>query len=617
MTATSTTFPVGASAGLHLRHTTGAAMSPDATSFAHIVDGGGYPRAVQRFLNGRHVSSARWVQLPVDGPVTAVRYSPDGAWLACQVAPEAGTRTEVWVVTNDPTDTAAWSLAQPGDASAELVGWAGAQVAVNALDDEGWSISRLVDPATRSATTLDHRPLARLLDAWAGSALVRRGPRDYRDVLIRLAEGRTCPLLPDDHGSTTDQAVIVDPARAAAVTGEERPWPSSGGEGPIRVLARSDVEAEFPRLVDIRIEGGRSTYRVLASRPGAGLDEFCVSDDATTAALLFNVRGRSELEVIDLRSGATRDITLPGLVASQLSISATGSLMALTVEGPGMPPSVELVDARTGRWNPVEPARLEIDRFHTPTRHTYTARDGTVLSGWLHHPPGESGPGPTVVYFHGGPEAEERPGHSYLFPDLTRAGFTVFTPNVRGSSGRGRTFQHADEGPKRVDGINDVADTVDYLVAAGLAERGRIGVTGRSYGGYLTYAALTCFPERFAAGVAICGMSDLQSFYERTEPWIAAAAVSKYGDPETDADLLASLSPIHRIDRLSAPLMVVHGAHDTNVPVSESQQIVDAVRSRGGVAEFLLFDDEGHEIVTQENQARLAAAMVTWFRQHL
>lgn len=599
--------------GRHIRFTSGPSVSPDGSAFAHIVDDGGYPQAVQRFLTGRRTSSARWVRLPTDGPVERIVYSPDGQWLALQVAPHAGTRTQVWVVTNDPGDPDSWQLSDD-DLTVELTGWDGDRVALTAVDRSGWSESRLVDPATLRTTVVDRRPLGRMVDAWAGDALIRTGPRNYREVVLRRADGTTVDLLPPDPGSTTESGVIVDPARA--LLAEHRPHrPTPTGE--VQVLLLSDHGAEFPRLLSVTVSDGHAEHRVLAEQPGCGLDEFCVSADGGTAALLWNRRGRSELHVLDLHSGSVRDITLPGLVASQLSMSATGTLLAVTVEGPGMPPSVQVVDARTGEWAPVEAAKVEIDWFRTPTLHTFTARDGTQLSGWLHHGTDVAEPAPVVLFFHGGPEAQERPGYSYLFPALTEAGIDVFAPNVRGSSGSGRTYQHADERHLRWAGIDDVADCVRYLVESGLAVPGRIGIAGRSYGGYLTHAGLTRFPELFAAGVAICGMSDLLSFYANTEPWIAAAAVPKYGDPVEDAELLRALSPIHQIDRLRAPLLVVHGAHDTNVPVSESQQVVDAIRARGGTADFLLFPDEGHQIVTQENHARLARAMVDWFARHL
>jgi dipeptidyl aminopeptidase/acylaminoacyl peptidase len=125
-------------------------------------------------------------------------------------------------------------------------------------------------------------------------------------------------------------------------------------------------------------------------------------------------------------------------------------------------------------------------------------------------------------------------------------------------------------------------------------------------------AAMTFHPDLFAAGVTICGMSDLSTFYRNTEPWIADAAYPKYGHPVNDRELLEQLSPLRRVDALAAPLLVVHGANDTNVAVSESAQIVDALRRLGRDVRYLLFSDDGHEIAKRENSTALAAAMRDW-----
>ena len=125
-------------------------------------------------------------------------------------------------------------------------------------------------------------------------------------------------------------------------------------------------------------------------------------------------------------------------------------------------------------------------------------------------------------------------------------------------------------------------------------------------------AALTFHPDLFVAGVTICGMSDLTTFYRNTEAWIAEAAYAEYGHPVSDRELLERLSPLRRVDVLTAPLLVVHGAHDTNVPVSESEQILDALRRAGRDVRYLLFDDDGHGIVKRENRVVLAATMSEW-----
>ena len=193
----------------------------------------------------------------------------------------------------------------------------------------------------------------------------------------------------------------------------------------------------------------------------------------------------------------------------------------------------------------------------------------------------------------------------------------MFAPNVRGSGGYGRTFSQADDLDRRFVAITDVRAAVASLVEHGLADPARIGVSGRSYGGYLTLVALAWFPELFRVGVDVCGISDFTTFYEQTEPWIAAAAVTKYGDPEAHAALLHELSPIHSVDRITAPLLVVHGAYDTNVPIVEAEQIVEALRDRGASPGFLLFDDEGHEVHSTENRVLFVREVVRWVTGHL
>ena len=200
-----------------------------------------------------------------------------------------------------------------------------------------------------------------------------------------------------------------------------------------------------------------------------------------------------------------------------------------------------------------------------------------------------------MLSLHGGPEAQERPTFSAQHQAMAAAGIAVFAPNIRGSSGFGRAFVHADDVHGRRDAFDDVLAARDFLLDLGIADPAALAVTGRSYGGYLTLAMLAFYPGRFTAGVDICGMSDLHTFYRDTEPWIATAAHTKYGHPEHDWALLTALSPIHQADNIDVPLLVVHGALDTNVPLGEALQIVAALRERGRDVEYLQLEGEGHE----------------------
>ena len=334
-------------------------MSPDATAFAHLVDDGGYPRAVQRFLRGWRASSSRDVDLPIEGPVTRVMHSADGHWLACQVAPEGGTRSQIWVVTTDPDDRDARRIDYwpPGaqEGTAELISWDGTHVAAILTGDDGVGSSCLIDPSNGHTIVLDRRSSGRLVDAWAGAALVRVGPRGYRD-LIMLRGLTEIALLPYDPGSTTDTGIILDdhgPRRLrtgleGALTELYQPAKSYGAnstEGYVRALIRSENGAEHARLLEVTTTAEGVSYQVVAERPGYELDEFTVSDDISTAALLWNIHGVSELQILELADDTLHEpIPLPGMVASELSISAGGTMVAMTVEGPSTP-----ADRRTGR----------------------------------------------------------------------------------------------------------------------------------------------------------------------------------------------------------------------------------------------------------------------------
>src|SRR5262249_26808743 len=155
-------------------------------------------------------------------------------------------------------------------------------------------------------------------------------------------------------------------------------------------------------------------------------------------------------------------------------------------------------------------------------------------------------------------------------------------------------FVDLDNGPLRFNGIRDIKSCVDHVVKLGMADAKRIGVMGGSYGGYMVMSGLTEYPELFAAGADLFGVVNFETFFQHTEPWMAAISKTEYGDPEKDLDLLRRLSPIHRVDRVKAPTLVMHGANDTNVPIVEAEQVVESLKKRNVPVEYVLFPDEGH-----------------------
>ncbi|MFG3557232.1 prolyl oligopeptidase family serine peptidase [Micromonospora sp. NPDC047557] len=573
------------------------APSPDGRRVAYLSDRAGTPTVWVR-----DVDAAEAVALPSgDAPVLSVSWSPDGQWLACVVAPGGAPRTELWVLRPDGTQRR--QVAGFGRRSAALAGWLpdGALLAVTETADRGAAV--LVDAGTGHRRVLAEGDLLTLLDVSpdGGSALLRRGPRNARWLeLLDVATGDQVRLMPDTGRGSTDQG-----------------WFGPDGTS---VLARTDAYSELAALVRVDLARPALAPTRLAERPDAELEHVALSADRRRAALLWNTYGgRSELSLLDLASGVQRAVAAPGEVLDGAVFAADGNLLCVTAQGPVQPREVWLVDPATGTPRPLRPDTGAARTGHSgvaPQLVDLRARDGLPLSGWLYRPPGP-GPWPTAISLHGGPEAQERPGYNPLFQALVAQGVAVFAPNVRGSSGFGRTFVAADNLAGRYGAIADVAACADHLLDSGVAIPGRLGCLGRSYGGYLVLAVLVNFPGLFAAGVAECGISDFRTFYAGTEPWIAAAAVSKYGDPVRDADLLRDLSPMTHIDKLDVPVLLIHGANDTNVPAGESAQVAQALAARDVPHGHLVLTGEGHDFLARDNAETARTATTAWLTRHL
>jgi dipeptidyl aminopeptidase/acylaminoacyl peptidase len=575
-------------------------LSGDATAVAFVSNRSGEPRVWISRLDG---DDPALLTTGVD-PVLRVSWSPDGRWLACLIAPSGCARTEVWIIR--PDGRVLRQLAGFGDCSATFGRWSSERSWLTVAEADrhtGRSAAWLVEPATGERLPLGRANILAALDVSADHrrALLRRGPRSARWLEVTdIATGDRRRLLPDDPTASTDVGYF-----------------SADGS---RVFARTNVGRDLAALVALPLDEPGGEAEVVAARDDAELEHVTVSSDGSTACLLWNIYGgSSNVTLLNLHSGAERLLPqLPGDVISWCDLSPDGGRLVFTSESPTHPRTIWMIDTQTDVATPVTyppphmlpPAPLypELRRFRAP--------DGLEISGWLYRAE-TGGPAPTLIYLHGGPEAHERPVFNPLFRGLVARGLSVFALNVRGSSGFGRAFVNADNLDRRYAAIADVAAAVHHVVGAGIADPRRVGCMGRSYGGYLTLAALVWYPELFAVGVDVCGMADLETFYQNTEPWIAAAAISKYGHPEHDRALLRALSPLHRMDKLRAPLMVVHGAHDTNVPLSEAEQVVMALADRNLPYEYVLFRDEGHDILKKANQAFFVRKVGDWLSEHL
>ena len=623
----------------------GPSMTPDAQRVAFISDRGGSPEVwVQDVLPDTPAEATR-ISFCAD-PVIAVSWSADSAWLACAVATDGGVRTQVWVVRPDGTD--ARRISGDPERHAELGPWtrSGHRVVVTIPSTEVGEPTRayLADPATGELGLLAVGELIHVLDLSAGERMLvmRDGARGHEFcVVVDRDEDAHHPVVPRPATGATDVAFI-------------RPSPA-GLDAPGVVYAATEVGLPRRQLIAYPVDPGDWSRPpvVLASRDDAELEALDADDAGRLLLLVWNVAGRSELELYDTGTGAFTAVPgLPGAVATSPVLSRDGSSVLLAVEGPQRPRELWRLDTADFAWTRVsEVPDLPPARLVVPTLERFSSADGLEITGWLYRvpeaaeghgdahphpaaatadglsaPDATSGwgaasgpwllsaveapaPGPAMLHLHGGPESQERPTFSPQHQLMVASGVAVFAPNVRGSSGFGREFVHADDVRKRQGAFDDVTAAAAFLVEAGVADARRIAVTGRSYGGYLTLAALAFTPGVFAAGVDICGMSHMLTFYAETEPWIAAAAVTKYGHPQHDQKFLRSISPLTRAEKIDVPLLVVHGELDTNVPIGEAHRIVAALRELGRPVDYLELAGEGHEYRRADSRLLLIETM--------
>jgi dipeptidyl aminopeptidase/acylaminoacyl peptidase len=281
-------------------------------------------------------------------------------------------------------------------------------------------------------------------------------------------------------------------------------------------------------------------------------------------------------------------------------------VLAVTVNGPQVPSDIWTWDLRNGaggtgamRATRSSMAGLDPESFAVPQALDFPASDGVMLHGLLYLPKGAAGTKPPVLLgVHGGPTSQARPGFNAVFQYLLSRGIAVFDLNFRGSTGYGKTFSRLDNGRLRPNGVRDMAEALDFLKKDGRIDASRAAVMGGSYGGYMTFAALTAFPDRFRSGVSFVGVSNWITALQGASPQLKASDRIEYGDIDNPKDraFFEEISPIHQVSRVKAPLMVMHGANDPRDPVTESDAFVEGIRQNGGEVEYLRFPDEGHGI---------------------
>jgi dipeptidyl aminopeptidase/acylaminoacyl peptidase len=348
-------------------------------------------------------------------------------------------------------------------------------------------------------------------------------------------------------------------------------------------------------------------------------EEMDLSRNGIYLVWLENIEGYGMFYGRNLETDAQIEICLTLGVLSGLQVSTERTVVA-SFSSPSEAPDIWEYHADTGELSKLTfstMAGIDPSLLSDPEMIRYESFDGLEIPAFLYLPADyEGGPIPFIIHAHGGPEGQFRPSFNRHFQYLILHGYGILAPNIRGSKGYGREFMALDDYKKRKDSVRDIYEGAMWLVENGYAEKGKIGIKGGSYGGYMTLAALVDYPDVFGAGIDDVGIANFVTFLENTKSYRRAIREAEYG-PLSDPEFLTEISPLTHADRIKAPLLIVHGENDSRVPVGEARQIADAIEANGGVVETLIFPDEGHGISKLDNRLIYYRKMVDFLDQHL
>ncbi len=410
----------------------------------------------------------------------------------------------------------------------------------------------------------------------------------------------------------TGERTLLTPHTGEAQYNSARYWGRHGD-----ILTITDEGREFAGLA--MLERSLPLLKWLGNEK-ADVDTLSVHAASQQYAYTVNREGYSELFLV--RADNVRRVpALSNGVIAGVDWNPGGTKLAVTFHSAAQNPDIYRVDAQSldaVRVTCAPRGGLSFSRFTRPELAHYTSFDGLSVPVWIYQPPLlSSREAPVVISVHGGPESQERPGFNAIYQYLLQRGFAVAAPNVRGSAGYGKTYIHLDDVRLRMNSVKDLAALVAWLAGQQGLNAHRTALMGGSYGGFMVLAGLSSFPDLFAAGVDIVGIANLETFLEHTSPYRRRLREAEYGSLEHDREFFREISPIHHVDRVRAPLLIVHGQNDPRVPVDEAEQMVAQLRARQQPVEYLHYSDEGHGVVKLKNRLTLYPKIAEFLTQHL
>lgn len=515
--------------------------------------------------------------------------------------------------------------------------------------NENWQIYRLDRTRGRSLLLTDGRsrnsmgPLSRKGDRMVYSSNRANG-RDMDLYLLDLNTGKSVLLLPakgsfwsptdwapDDHGLMLLKIVSVNDSRPYYL---DLQIPNSEPKPLLETDATCSCSSPRFGLSNGFLLMGcdlRSEFHQFTRESGAGTRGLPPSDVIDKPWDVTEIEVHQDLVAyVKNEDGASRlyfygqglAMDLPIGVITGIKFSPDGSQLGFTLSRPDAPSdaySWDLAARRLVRWTYSEAGGLDPSSFVVPRRVTVPSFDGLDIPAYLYLPR-KPARAPVVVSIHGGPEAQFQPFFSPLIQYwVNELGVAVLAPNVRGSTGYGKTYTRLDNAEKREDAVKDIGALLDWIATQPTLDASRIAVHGGSYGGYMVLASLVHFGDRIKAGVDIVGIANFTTFLEKTSGYRVDLRRVEYGDERDPKmrELFERISPANHADRIRSALLVAHGRNDPRVPFSEAEQIVSKVRANGRPVWTVYADNEGHGFARKENRDYFSAATTLFFQNHL
>jgi len=389
------------------------------------------------------------------------------------------------------------------------------------------------------------------------------------------------------------------------------------------VFFTDDADGEFQQLCQLNLETG--VRRVLTPEAKWDVEEFAVSPKGNIVAYVRNEAGFGRLHLLDLTTGKLDTPKLPAGRVNSLHWRSNGIELGFSQNTPGSPGDVWSLNQVTGkleRWTSAPLHGLDAATFAKPELVNLHSFDGTKVPLFIYLPDEKKfpGPRPAVIWIHGGPESQWRPGflrqYNFLLNEL---GIAILAPNVRGSRGYGRKFLLLDNGMSRGNAVTDVASVLNHAFRQQRIDGNRVAVMGGSYGGFMALSCMARFNSFLRCGVDVVGISNFVTFLKNTKDYRRDLRRAEYGD-ERDPKMrkfLEAISPLNQVNDITRPLLIVQGANDPRVPASESAQMKKALRDNGNTVWSLIAKDEGHGFRKQFNREFQFLATALFFKQHL